>query len=152
MLGRPRGGLGIATLVLTVIGLGIATYLTYIHYRGIRSVCAIAHGCEIVQSSEYSKFVGVPVATLGLIGYVLIFASLWVRSEEGLLATTALSWIGFAFSLYLTYREIWTIEAICIWCVSSAIILTLLTILSTVSFLRTDPTTGRAHASPAAGG
>ena len=53
-----------AAIVVAVIGLGIATYLTIVHYTGGVSVCAIAHGCETVQKSDYSKLAGVPVARL----------------------------------------------------------------------------------------
>jgi uncharacterized membrane protein len=124
-----------AAIALAVAGVGIAGYLTYIHYAGVDSVCAIAHGCEKVQTSEWSKLAGIPVALLGLFGYIGILAALIVDGELGRLGAVALSWIGFAFSAYLTYREIWTIDAICIWCVASAVVLTLLVIVTTVRFL-----------------
>ena len=54
-----------AAIVVAVIGLGIATYLTIVHYAGGAPVCAIAHGCETVQKSDYAKLAGVPVALLG---------------------------------------------------------------------------------------
>lgn len=134
-----RDPVRIAALVLAVVGLGVAAYLTYVHYAGIKSICAIAHGCEVVQSSHWSKLAGVPVALLGLLTYIGIVAALVIRHELATLAATALAWIGFAFSAYLTYREIWTIKAICIWCVTSASILALLMIVTTILFLRTDP-------------
>ncbi|WP_354700168.1 hypothetical protein DSM112329_00432 [Paraconexibacter sp. AEG42_29] len=126
-------------LALGLFGLGIASYLTYVHYADIKSLCEIAHGCEKVQNSEWSKLAGVPVALLGLIGYVGILASLFVRGEAGLLAAAAQSIVGFGFSAYLTYREIWTIEAICIWCVGSAIVTTGLAIVTTARLVRTQP-------------
>ena len=64
---------GSAAAVATA-GLGIAAYLTVVHYTGAAPACAIAHGCEVVQSSAYAKLAGVPVALLGLIGYALILA------------------------------------------------------------------------------
>lgn len=127
-----------AAIALAVAGIGVAGYLTYVHYAGVDSVCAIAHGCEKVQTSEYSKLLGVPVALLGLLGYVGILLALLRDGEDGRLAALAFAWLGFAFSLYLTYREIWTIDAICIWCVVSAIALTLITALTTARFLRAD--------------
>jgi uncharacterized membrane protein len=132
-------GLRLAAIVLAVIGVAIATYLVYVHYRGIDAVCAIAHGCVKVQTSEWSELAGIPVAVLGLGGYLLILGALFVPGDTGLLASAAFSWAGFGFSAYLTYREIFTIEAICIWCVGSAIVLTLLTIVTTVRLLRTPP-------------
>jgi uncharacterized membrane protein len=139
---RRPGGLWIAALVLALVGTGIAAYLTYVHYSGASPICEISHGCEKVQTSEWSKLAGVPVALLGLIGYVGILGALFVRGEFGTLGAAALSWVGFGFSAYLTYREIFTIEAICIWCVASAIVLTLLTAVTTARLLRTTPDPG----------
>lgn len=125
-------------LVLTLIGVGIAGYLTYIHYRGFDPICAVGHGCEKVQNSEWAKLAGVPVPLLGLIGYVGILGSLLVRGELARLATAGMAIIGFAFSMYLTYREIFTIEAICQWCVGSAVVMTLILIFSVIRVLRVD--------------
>lgn len=123
-------------VALALVGLGVAGYLTYIHYTGDAPICAISHGCETVQHSEWSKLAGVPVALLGLIGYAGILASLFVRGDAGLVASSGQALIGFGFSAYLTYREIWTIDAICIWCVSSAVILTLLAMVTTTRLIR----------------
>jgi uncharacterized membrane protein len=72
---------------------------------------------------------------------VLILISLRRPDENGLLAGYALTLIGFGFSVYLTYREVFTIHAICSWCVSSAIVFTLLAIVGTLRVVRTagDP-------------
>jgi uncharacterized membrane protein len=123
--------LRVAGIVLSLIGIGIAGYLTYVHYAGISPVCEIAHGCEKVQTSEWSKLAGVPVALLGLLTYVVIFGALLLRQELAALVAAAASLVGLGFSAYLTYREIFTIEAICIWCVGSAIVLLLLAIVTT---------------------
>jgi uncharacterized membrane protein len=136
---RRPDGLWVAALVLAVVGTGIAAYLTYVHYSGASPICEISHGCEKVQTSEWSKLAGVPVALLGLIGYVGILGALLVGGELGTLGAAGLSWVGFAFSAYLTYREVFTIDAICIWCVASAIVLTLLTIVTTARLLRATP-------------
>ena len=121
-----------AGLVLAVLGIGVAGYLVYVHYAHLKPLCGIAHGCETVQSSEYAKLAGIPVADLGLAGYVVILGSLLVPQTEVarmLGALTAL--VGFGFSMYLTYRELFTIDAICQWCVASAILMTLLAIVTT---------------------
>jgi uncharacterized membrane protein len=138
-------------IVLTVIGLCVAAYLTYIHYAGIKPLCGRnGGGCEIVQTSEYSKLAGVPVALVGLIGYVAILASLLLpESETTRFATVALTVVGFGFSAYLTYRELFSIHHICEWCVSSAVIMTVLMGLSAWRFLRGDgPAKGTAPAPP----
>jgi uncharacterized membrane protein len=136
--------LRLAALVLAVLGIGVAGYLTYVHYEGIRPVCGIGGDCEKVQSSEWSELAGIPVALLGLLGYVAILASLLVRREEALIAGALLSLVGCGFSLYLTYRELFTIEAICQWCVASAILMTLLAIVTTVRLLRAPAPDGGA--------
>lgn len=132
---RARAAVAIAAL----LGLGIAAYLTYVHYRGLAPVCLSGGGCETVQSSRYAEVAGVPVAVLGLIGYLTILGSLAVPGEPGRLAGVAAALLGFAFSLYLTYRELFSIHAICAWCVASAVLMTLLAALTTARFLRAEP-------------
>ena len=123
--------------VLCAAGIGIAGYLTYVHYAGLQPVCGISHGCETVQTSAYASLLGVPVALLGLISYIVIFISLRLRGDGPLLAGYAMTLISFAFSVYLTYRELFTIHAICSWCVSSAIVFTLLAVVGTFRVVRT---------------
>ncbi len=119
--------LRIALIVLGVIGMAIASYLTYIHYAEIKPLCTAGNSCIKVQSSVYSKLAGVPVALMGLIGYVAILISLLIpQSENTRFATMALTLVGFAFSAYLTYRELFSIHAICEWCATSAGILTIM--------------------------
>jgi uncharacterized membrane protein len=132
--------LKIIMLVLTVIGLGVASYLTYVHFAGIKPACTAGESCTKVQTSRYSELAGVPVALMGLIGYVAILITLLLpESETTRFATVAITLGGFGFSAYLTYRELFSIHAICEWCVSSAIILTLLMLLATWRFLLGEP-------------
>ncbi len=124
---------------LAVVGLGVAIYLTYIHYAGIKPACTAGGSCLKVQSSVWSELAGVPVALMGLIGYVAILGSLVLPDREPTRqATLVLTLIGFGFSGYLTYRELFSIHAICEWCVSSAIILTLLTIGASIRYVVGD--------------
>jgi uncharacterized membrane protein len=125
------------TAALGSAGVGIAGYLTFVHYAGLRPICGISHGCETVQTSAYSTLFGIPVALLGLITYVLILMTLRRRDDNALLVGYVLTLIAFGFSLYLTYREVFTIHAICSWCVSSAIVFTLLAIVGTLRVIRT---------------
>jgi uncharacterized membrane protein len=145
--------LRITMLVLTIIGLGVAGYLTYVHYAGIKPLCGRnGGGCEIVQTSEYSKLAGVPVALIGLIGYVTILASLLAPDNEtSRFAAVAFTVVGFGFSAYLTYRELFSIKHICEWCVSSAVIVTVLACLAIWRFLRGDAVSSGASAGAQAG-
>ena len=126
-------------IVLATVGLGIASYLTYVHFAGIKPACTAGESCTKVQTSVYSKLVGVPVALMGLIGYVAILGSLLVpENETSRFATLIFTLAGFGFSAYLTYRELFSIHAICEWCASSAGIMTILMLLSIWRFLRGD--------------
>jgi len=102
-------------------------------------VCAIAHGCETVQKSRYSMFAGVPVALLGALTYLAILATLTRTGEAARTATSFLAIGGLAFSVYLTYTEVFVLHAICIWCVGSAICMLILAVLTTTQWLRSDP-------------
>jgi uncharacterized membrane protein len=126
----------IAIAVISLIGVGVAGYLTYTHYEGLNVVCLSSGGCETVQKSVYSKLAGVPVAVLGLAGYIGILLTLFIRNELGRIAAFGIALIGFLFSLYLTYREIFTIKAICQWCVGSAVLMTILTVLTAIRVMR----------------
>lgn len=127
-----------AVLVLTLVGIGIASYLTYVHYKGLSPICAVGHGCEKVQSSRYAKVAGVPVPLIGLVGYVGILVSLLLRGELARLATAGMAYVGVAFSGYLTFLELFRIHAICQWCVGSAIVMTTIAVLATIRVLRAD--------------
>ena len=129
-----------AGLVLAVLGVAVAGYLVYVHYADIDPVCNIAHGCHKVQTSEYAKLAGVPVALLGLIGYVTILVALLVPGEPARMVAALTALVGFGFSAYLTYRELFTIDAICQWCVASAVLMTGLAVLCTWRLLREPDT------------
>ena len=139
-------------VVLAVGGLGVASYLTYVHYSGTPPACSFGASCLKVQTSVWSKLDGVPVALLGLIGYVLILGTLLAPDrEETRLATLGLTLVGVGFSGYLTYRELFSIHAVCEWCASSAVILTLLLIGAAWRYVLGSPhevhpeQNGRAH-------
>jgi uncharacterized membrane protein len=136
---RLRG----AIFALALVGLCVAAYLTYVHYEDIKPVCGLGGDCQKVQTSQWSKVGGVPVALLGLIGYALILASLFVPGEAGRVAGAFLALIGFAFSAYLTYRELFSIDAICPWCVVSACLMTLLAVLTAMRLVRAEAQVGR---------
>jgi len=137
--------LRIALIVLATVGLGWATYLTYVHYSGEPPLCVSAKNhaastCQQVQTSVYSELAGVPVALMGAIGYLAILGTLLASDgEQGRFATAALTLGGFGFSVYLTYREVFTLHKICEDCVASAVIMTILMCLSVWRFLRGDP-------------
>jgi len=131
--------LRLAGIACCALGLVVAGYLTYVHHAGVAPVCEIAHGCEKVQTSRWSSLAGVPVALLGLLGYAGILAALLARGETALTAAAGQALVGAGFSAYLTYREVVTIEAICIWCVVSAALMASLAAITLARLLRAGP-------------
>ena len=124
-----------AAIGVALAGLGIATYLTIVHYAGGEPVCAVAHGCATVQASDYAMLGGVPVALLGVFGYVGLLVALARDGEAWRTAAAFLSLAGLAFSAWLTYVEVGILNAICIWCVGSAICMALLSALTVARML-----------------
>jgi uncharacterized membrane protein len=136
---EPGAGLRMASAAVALAGLGIAGYLTVVHYAGGTPACAVSQGCATVQESRYAELAGVPVALLGLAGYVAILASLARDGERARTATAFLALAGFGFSGWLTYVELTRLDAICSWCVGSAICMTLLAALSFTRLLAAPP-------------
>ena len=141
---RRRDGLKIAILVFGVIGLAIAAYTTYEHYNGFATLlCLGGHkghsSCQQVQSSQWSELAGIPVSVLGLVGYFALLVSLAFRGELPRAFAFLVALVGFGFSAYLTYREVFTLKEICEWCVGSAICMTILMVLTGMRFLRGEP-------------
>lgn len=124
--------------VLSVIGLGVALYLTYVETQNVAAVCGPVGDCNTVQSSRFATLFGfLPVGLLGAVGYVGILAA-WFAGRRGSwslvrLAAPALlgmALFGVIFSIYLTYLELFIIKAVCMWCLSSAVMIALVLILS----------------------
>jgi uncharacterized membrane protein len=129
--------LRLATALLAGAGIAIAGYLTYVHYAGLDPVCVGGGGgCERVQASRWAELAGVPVAVLGLGGYVAMLASLALPEDRGRTAAAFLALVGFGFSAWLTYVELFRIEAICQWCVASAAVMTSLAAVSVARAVR----------------
>ena len=126
-------------IVIAVAGVAVAGYLTWTHYAELNPVCVGGGGgCERVQSSEYSELAGIPVALIGLVTYVAILGLLLLPRMRGVLAAAGLALIAFAFSAYLTYLELFVIDAICQWCVGNAAVATALAVATGALALRDD--------------
>lgn len=124
--------------VLIVIGIGVAAYLSYVETQAVEAVCGPVGDCNTVQQSRYATLFGIlPVGVLGLLGYLGMLAAWLARKYLPKFAKPAdLAFFGMAvfavlFSLYLTYLEPFVIRAVCIWCLTSAVIVTLLLLLGT---------------------
>ncbi len=130
--------------VLSLIGLGVAGYLAYVEVNQVEAICGPVGNCNTVQQSTYAMLFGIlPIGVLGVLGYLVIII-LWLAGNLDLEAwqktINALLWIvsmiGFLFSVYLTFLEPFVIGATCLWCISSAVIMTILFLLATQKFKR----------------
>ncbi len=141
----PRSRLMVAIVAIASIGFLIATYTTVVHYVGFGAlICAggsAAHhsSCEQVQSSAYNNVAGIPVSVLGLVGYFVILGGLRIRGELARATVFGTALVGFLFSIYLTYREAFTLHEYCEWCLGSAACMTLLMVLTATRYLRAQP-------------
>ena len=125
----------IATFV-AAFGIGVATYIAIEAAGGDAPVCiAGGHGCQTVSESSYAHLFGVNIAVFGIVGYALLLASALLRGDAARMAGFGLALGGFGYSVFLTYLELFKIEAICQWCVASAILMTVLFGLNTVRML-----------------
>jgi uncharacterized membrane protein len=128
------------------LGIVVAGYLVTKRFTGGSLACTRWAQCDVVNNSVYSQISGVPISVIGLAGYLLLLAlTLAALRTAGrtrrqiLLLSFVLSLAGVAFSAYLTYLEIYVIEALCAWCVASAAIITLLAIVTVVSLRLAPP-------------
>jgi len=125
--------------LLSVLGIGVAAYLSFVEINQVEAVCGPVGDCNTVQQSSYATLFGVlPIGILGLLGYLAVII-LWLagnlKSEIWQNRVNTLLWIvtllGTLFSVYLTFLEPFVIGATCIWCIMSAIIITILFLLAT---------------------
>lgn len=117
-------------LACSLFGFVDATYLTVSHYTNFQLPCAIFTGCETVTNSAYSVMGGVPVALLGVLFYLFIILAvvshLLYRHRYIPYLLVYVSFAAFLFSLYFLSLQIWVINAICFYCVMSAITSTII--------------------------
>ncbi|HMC49851.1 MAG TPA: vitamin K epoxide reductase family protein [Solirubrobacterales bacterium] len=126
---------GIGTF-LAAFGVGVATYIAIADSGGGSPVCiAGGHGCQTVAESSYSHLAGVNIAIFGIGGYVVLLVCALLRGDAFRMTAFIVSLIGFGYSLYLTYLELFTIDAVCQWCVASAVLMTLLFVTNAVRML-----------------
>ena len=122
---RLRG----AIIAVSLAGVGITSYLVAVRYAGGLALCT-SGGCETVQHSRYATLAGVPVAVLGLAGYLSVLASALARGDAVRLAGAAIALAGLAFGLYLVYVQVSVIGATCDWCLASDGLIAVLVVLT----------------------
>lgn len=133
--------LGVA--LLGILGMAVAAYLTYVHYNEDALVCTVG-GCHTVQQSDYSTMFGVPIAAFGFVMFLTVTLIAWGRltgrgplpSDMATMAAWTLLLTSLLYYAYLTYVEIWELEAVCQWCVLSSIIALLMFALESTLLVR----------------
>jgi uncharacterized membrane protein len=133
--------------VMSLLGIFVAGYLTWSHFSGEPIYCGGSNSCELVNNSRYAFLGPIPVALIGLTGYILIFALnliAWkVDHQWPALLIFAGALIGVILQWYLFYIEVAVLRAICYWCVTSQ---TLITLIFLLSFPRQDSAAEEAEA------
>ncbi len=123
-------------IAFSVIGLGVSLYLIYIKLFPAAPFCMGIGDCEAVNTSIYSTIHGIPIAVFGALAYAAMLGTLLLEPRIGLFndwgptIVFGLALAGMLYSAYLTYIELFVIKKICPYCVTSAIAITLITIIS----------------------
>jgi uncharacterized membrane protein len=135
VLKRPSANQTAFFVMLVVMGLIVASYLAYIETTQSLAACGPVGDCNTVQTSDYATILGVPIAIIGLINYIAVgllwSLKSWVREEQRQLVwlgLMGLTFVGTIFSIYLTALELFVIRAVCVWCLTSAVVTALLLI------------------------
>ncbi len=129
-------------IALTVIGLLVSIYMTIFKFTNNPGMCVGSRDCITVNNSIYAQINDIPVAVIGVVGYVAILAVLLLEQrisflqQNGTLVFFGLALIGFLFTLYLIYVEVALLKAYCPFCITSQSAMTLIFILSVIRVVR----------------
>jgi uncharacterized membrane protein len=149
---RPILAIRIAIPILSLLGMSISSYLTYVHYKEVSPICLPIAPCDAVLSSPYAAIWGIPLSLLGLLMYVLLAVlGFWLLREKKqgqtliALVTYTLALSGTLFTAYLYYLEIFVIRAFCTWCIATSLVIfitlafSLINLWSTEQYLKEIP-------------
>lgn len=135
---------------LALAGVFLALYLTLYKLGYIGHLACGLGSCERVNTSQWATFLGLPVAAWGVGFYGVVFgvalwgtSAAWVERTEPSLVLTFLTTVGIVFSAWLTYLELYVIGAVCRFCVGSAVLVTLLFLLSVIDLRATRTVVAR---------
>ena len=129
--------------MLSLVGILIALYLTLYKIGVIGDLSCTIGSCETVNTSRWATFLGLPVAAWGLGAYAALFGLSLAGTADRYAGSQTISWLLVAiatwsviFSGWLTYLELFVIHAICIWCVTSAVLLVVILVVSVIDLKR----------------
>jgi len=134
-----------AIAFFAALGVAVATYIAIADAGGDAPAClAGGSGCQTVADSSYAHVLGVNIAIFGVVGYVLLLASAFFANDAARLGGFLIALGGFGYSIFLTYIEVFKIEAICHWCVASAVLMTVIFLLQATRLIAYGGTDGTA--------
>jgi uncharacterized membrane protein len=134
--------IGRISLGFAVLGGLVSIYMTIFKLTENQSMCLGNGGCSVVNNSIFSEVYGIPVSVIGIIGYGAIIAALLLQhsgsfmADNGLLLIFGLALVGFLFTAYLIYVEIALIHALCPFCITSQVSISVVFVLSVVRLVR----------------
>ena len=133
-----------AMIALVIIGLAVSVYMTIYKYTGNDGMCLGSGDCSTVNASRFSEVNGIPVAVFGIVGYAAILIVLFYETKNeffrknGTLMVFGMSLTGFVFTLWLVYVELELLKAICPFCVTSQVAMTIIFIIAVVRLFRNE--------------
>lgn len=132
-----EGALRRVAAFLAAFGIGVAAYIAIAEADGGAPAClAGSGGCETVAASSHSELAGISVALIGVFGYALLLAAALLQGDPARIAGFGLGLIGFGYTVYLTWLELFVIDAICQWCIVSALLMVALFAVNVARMLR----------------
>lgn len=142
---QSRDYLYLASIILVVLGLMVSGYLSYVQLNDAPMVCIDngAFNCDLVQSSAYSKFMGIEVAYLGFLTYAVLGGILLLEKrvaflqDYGTILLFGITLFAFLFSMWLVYAQVVLLQALCQWCLAHEIIMTVLFGITSIRLWRT---------------
>ena len=130
------------SVVLVLIGLAVSIYMTIYKLTSNNAMCLGSGDCSTVNASRYAEVYGIPVATIGIAGYFAILLTHWYERRDkffeknGPMLIFGMALTGFLFTLYLIYVEFALLNAICPFCLTSQISMTIIFIISVIRLIR----------------
>jgi uncharacterized membrane protein len=131
------GALRLVLAGTSTAGLGVAAYLTWVHYHPEALVCTRGGGCETVQRSHYAVLLGVPVAVFGVAAWAAVLLLLWLDTPTARALVAAVAVAAAAFAGYLVVVQLAVIDAVCVWCMANDVVL--VPALGLLAWLRLRP-------------
>ena len=130
------------TVALAILGLLVSIYMTVYKVTSNDNMCLGSGDCSTVNASRYSEVNGIPVALIGVLGYAAIIGLHWLErkndffEQNGSMILFGISLFGFFFTLWLVYVEVAVLKALCPFCVTSQITMTIIFVLSIIRVVR----------------